>query len=196
MNVTMSQTASPGSTEAQRDHSAWMLMLRGVIAILFGVLAIALPGLTLVLLVGLFAAYALLSGAVSIAAGWRSRASDRKWWLALLLGIVGIAAGIYAVVFPALTALVLVLVMGANAIFTGALDIAIAIRLRRALKGPWMLVLSGVVSIAFGLLVFFFPGPGALALVWLISLYAIVTGVLLFALGLRTRRAAHALSSI
>jgi uncharacterized membrane protein HdeD (DUF308 family) len=144
----------------------------------------------------LFAAYALLSGAVSIAAGWRSRASDSKWWLTLLLGIVGIAAGIYAVVFPALTALVLVLLMGANAIFTGALDIAIAIRLRHVLKGPWMLGLSGTVSIVFGLLVFFFPGAGALALVWLISLYAVVTGVLLFAIGLRTRRAARARSSL
>ena len=196
MNATMSQTMGAGSTGAQRDHSAWMLLLRGVIAILFGVLAIALPGLTLVLLVGLFAAYALLSGAVSIAAGWRSRATDSKWWLALLLGIVGIAAAICAIVFPAVTALVLVLLMGANAIFTGALDIAIAMRLRRVLEGTWMLVLSGIVSIAFGALVLFFPGAGALALVWLISVYAIVTGVLLLATGLRTRRAARARSSL
>lgn len=196
MNATLSQTMSAGSTGARSDHSAWMLLLRGVIAILFGVLAIALPGLTLVLLVGLFAAYALLSGAVSIAAGWRSRASDRKWWLALLLGLVGIAAGICAIVYPAVTALVLVLLMGANAMFTGALDIAIAMRLRRVLRGAWMLVLSGIVSIVFGVLVFFFPGPGALALVWLISLYAIVTGVLLLATGLRARRAAPTRSTL
>ena len=192
MNSTLTQTMSAGSTGAESDHSAWMLLLRGVIAILFGVLAIALPELTLVLLVGLFAAYALLSGAVSIAAGWRSRASDRKWWLALLLGLVGIAAGVCAIIFPAVTALVLVLLMGANAMFTGALDIAIAMRLRRVLKGAWMLVVSGIVSILFGAFVFFFPGPGALALVWLISLYAIVTGVLLLATGLRARRAGRA----
>ena len=103
MNVTMGQTVSPGSTDAQRDHSAWMLMLRGVIAILFGVLAIALPDLTLILLVGLFAAYALLSGAVSIAAGWRSRASDSKWWLVLLLGIVGFCGQIPTLLFAPFT---------------------------------------------------------------------------------------------
>jgi uncharacterized membrane protein HdeD (DUF308 family) len=189
--ATMTHALNAGAAGPRIDQSAWMLILRGVIAIAFGVLAVTLPGLTLVLLVGLFAAYALLSGFVSIVAAWRSRGIDNKWWLTLLLGIVGIAAGIYAVVFPALTALVLVLLIGANAIFTGVLDIAIAIRLREAVKGTWMLVLSGIVSITFGLLVFFFPGAGAIALVWLISFYAIVTGVLLLALGVRARRAAH-----
>jgi uncharacterized membrane protein HdeD (DUF308 family) len=189
--ATMTHAFNSGAAGPRIDQSAWMLILRGVIAIAFGVLAVALPGLTLVLLVTLFAAYALLSGIVSIVAAWRSRGLDNKWWLTLLLGIVGIAAGIYAVVFPALTALVLVLLMGANAIVTGVLDIAIAIRLREAVKGTWMLVLSGIVSIIFGVLVLFFPGAGAIALVWLISFYAIVTGVLLLTLGMRARRAAH-----
>jgi uncharacterized membrane protein HdeD (DUF308 family) len=191
MNATATLASNDGSRNARLEHSAWMLMLRGVIAIVFGLLALAWPGLTLLLLVGLFAAYALLGGGVSVAAAFKLRGAERKWWLPLLLGIVSIAAGIYAVVYPALTALVLVLVMGANAIVTGALDIAIAIRLRRVLRGQWLLVLSGIVSIVFGVLVFAFPGAGALAMVWLISLYAVVTGVLLFALGLRTRRAAH-----
>ena len=191
MNATMTRTADDEPSQAQMDPSAWMLALRGTIAILFGVLAITWPGLTLIVLVGLFAAYALLNGGVSIATAFRTRRLDRKWWLPLLLGIVSVAAGIGAVVYPALTALVLVLVMGANAIFTGALDIAIAIRLRKVLRGRWMLVLSGVVSILFGVLVIVAPGAGALALVWMISAYAIVTGVLLFILGWRTRRAAQ-----
>jgi uncharacterized membrane protein HdeD (DUF308 family) len=191
MEATMTAGRDPNSTRTQMDRSAWMLMLRGIIAIAFGVLALVLPGLTLLLFVGLFAAYALLSGVVSIVAGWRSRDSDSKWWLPLLLGIVAIAAGIYALFFPALTALALVLVMGANAIVTGAIDIALAVRMRRVVRGTWLQVLSGIVSIVFGLLVFAFPGAGALALVWLVSVYAVVSGVLLLALGIRTRRAAH-----
>src|SRR5690349_3621606 len=133
MNATAILAAPPDSTSGQMESSARMLMLRGALAILFGVLAIVWPGLTLLLLVAMFAAYALLSGAVSIVAGYRSRDSDSRWWLLLLLGLVSIAAGIAAVVYPELTALVLVLLMGANALFTGVLDIAVAIRLRRVL---------------------------------------------------------------
>ena len=106
-------------------------MLRGAIAIAFGVLAVLWPGLTLLVLVGLFAAYALLGGIVSIAAAFRLRRTERKWWLPLLLGVISVAAGIYAVLAPSVTALVLVLVMAANAILTGVLDIAMAVRLRR-----------------------------------------------------------------
>jgi uncharacterized membrane protein HdeD (DUF308 family) len=192
MNATATTTTNAGSIATHMDHSAWMWMLRGAIAILFGVLALAMPGLTLLLLVGLFAAYALLSGAVSIAAAVRGRSVDTRWWLLLLLGLVSIAAGIGAIAYPGLTALFLVLLMGANALVTGVLDIALAVRLRSAHRGTWLLVLCGIVSIVFGVFVFAFPGAGALALVWLISLYAVVTGALLLALGLQARRAAHA----
>jgi uncharacterized membrane protein HdeD (DUF308 family) len=167
-----------------------MLMLRGGIAIAFGVLAVLWPGLTLLVLVGLFAGYALLGGIVSIAAAFRMRGTERRWWLPLLLGVISAAAGIYAMLAPSVTALVLVLLMGANAILTGALDIAMAVRLRRVLHGHWMLLLGGALSILFGVLVIAVPDAGALALVWLISFYAIFTGVLLFGLGWRTRRVA------
>jgi uncharacterized membrane protein HdeD (DUF308 family) len=169
-----------------------MLMLRGAIAIAFGVLAVLWPGLTLLVLVGLFAAYALLGGVVSIAAALRMRPAERKWWLPLLLGLISVAAGIYAMLAPSVTALVLVLLMAANAILTGVLDIAMAVRLRRRLRGHWLLLLGGVVSILFGVLVVAAPGAGALALVWLISFYAILNGVLLFGLGLRAWREARA----
>jgi uncharacterized membrane protein HdeD (DUF308 family) len=169
----------------------WMLALRGAIALLFGVLALIWPGLTLLWFVALFAAYALLVGVVSVIGAVRNRQSDEAWWLILLLGLVSIGAAVSAIVYPGLTALVLVLVMGANALVTGVLDLATAIRLRKAMRGEWLLILSGIASIVFGVLVFLFPGAGALALVWLISVYALVTGALLLALALRLRALAR-----
>jgi uncharacterized membrane protein HdeD (DUF308 family) len=168
-------------------RSWWMLALRGVIAILFGILALLWPGITLLVLVAMFAAYAILSGAVSIIAAVKNRDSDTGWWLILLLGLISIGAGVIAVFYPDLTALALVLVMGANALITGVLDIAIAIRLRKVMRREWLLVLAGFISIAFGVLVFMFPGAGALALVWLVSFYAVFTGTLLLALAFRVR---------
>jgi uncharacterized membrane protein HdeD (DUF308 family) len=172
-------------------RSWWVLALRGVIAILFGVLALFWPDLTLLVLVALFAAYALLSGIVSIAGAARNRRSDDNWWMLLLLGLVGIAAGIIAIVHPGLTALVLVLLIGANALVTGVLDIAAAIRLRKIIRNEWLLVLNGIASLVFGVMVFLFPEAGALAIVWLVSLYALVTGVLMIGLGLRLRSQAR-----
>jgi uncharacterized membrane protein HdeD (DUF308 family) len=168
-------------------RSWWMLALRGVIALLFGILALMWPGITLLWLVLLFAAYALLSGVVSVAGAVTNRKVDKQWWMILLLGLVGIAAGILAVVYPGLTALALVLLMGANAVVTGVLDIAVAARLRKARRNEWLLILTGVVSIVFGVLVLLFPGAGALALVWLISTYAIFIGILLLALAFRAQ---------
>jgi len=98
-------------------------------------------------------------------------------------------------VSPGLTALVLVLVMGANALVTGVLDIATAIWLRQRMGGEWLLILSGIASVVFGVLVFLFPGAGALALVWLISVHAIVTGTLLLALAFRVRAWARAVGA-
>ena len=168
-------------------RSWWMLALRGAIALLFGVLAVLWPGITLLWLAALFAAYALIGGAVSVIGAVKNRESDEEWWLILLLGLVSLGAGVIAVLHPGLTALVLVLIMGANALVIGVLDIAVAIRLRKVIRGEWLLILAGIGSIVFGVLVFLFPGAGALALVWLISVYAVVTGVLLLALAFRAR---------
>src|SRR5438046_10601045 len=101
------------------SRSWWMFAWRGVVAVLFGVLTLVWPGLTLLWLVALFAAFALLSGGAALIAGIKNRKSDEDWWLALLLGLVGLAAGVIAILHPDLTALVLVLWMGANAIVTG-----------------------------------------------------------------------------
>jgi uncharacterized membrane protein HdeD (DUF308 family) len=168
-------------------RSWWMLALRGLAALAFGILAVLWPGLTLLWLVALFAAYALIGGVACVIAAARNRRSDEDWWLILLLGLVSIAAAVIAFFHPALTALVFVLVMGANALVTGILDIVVAIRLRKVIRGEWLLVLTGIISIIFGVLVFLFPDAGALTLVWLISIYAIFTGILLLALAVRAR---------
>lgn len=168
-------------------RSWWIYALRGVLAILFGVFAIMWPGLTLLSLVALFAAYALISGVISVVGAIRMRKRDDDWWLPLLLGLVSIGAGVIAIAHPSLTALVLVLVIGANALITGVLDVATAIRLRKTIRNEWLMILSGAASIVFGILVFLFPAAGALALVWLISIYALVTGLLMLVLALRLR---------
>ncbi|HEY1326102.1 MAG TPA: HdeD family acid-resistance protein [Casimicrobiaceae bacterium] len=168
-------------------RSWWLLALRGVVAILFGVLALIMPGLTLLWLVALFAAFAIIAG-ISSAIG-ASRARGREGWgVMLLVGIVFVIAGVLAIIYPGLTALTLILLIGANALVTGVLDIVAAIRLRRQIEHEWLLVAEGVVSIVFGAVVLIFPGAGALALVWFVSLYALLSGILLLMVAMRARR--------
>lgn len=188
MNRTMDEiTDTNESMDDLLSRSWWMLALRGVLALAFGILALIWPSLTLAALVALFAAYVLISGVVSILGAIKNRKADREWWLILILGLVSVAAGVISIMQPALTALVLVLMMGANALVTGVLDIAVAIRLRKTIEGEWLLIAAGIASIIFGILVFLFPGAGALALVWLISAHAIATGILLLGLAFRAR---------
>jgi uncharacterized membrane protein HdeD (DUF308 family) len=165
------------------------IAIRGVAAIIFGLLTFLMPGLTLAALVLLFGAYALVDGVFSIIAAVRRRASDPPWWALLLEGVVGIAAGIVTVALPGLTAVMLIYVIAAWAIVTGVLEVAAAVRLRRQLSGEWRLVLSGVLSIVFGVLMMVAPGAGALAMMLWIGAYAIVFGALLLALAFRLRRA-------
>ncbi len=174
-------------------RSWWHLALRGAAAVLFGVLALVWPGVTLLFLVALFAAYAVVSGVGEVAGALRNR-GEPGWWLVLVLGLVSLAAGVLALLYPGITALVLVVIMGVNAIFAGVLHISMAVRLRREIRGEWLLGLAGLVSILFGAMVLIFPGAGALALIWLIAFYAIFTGTLLVALGLRLRANRHQLS--
>jgi uncharacterized membrane protein HdeD (DUF308 family) len=171
------------------SKSWWMLAWRGAAALLFGILALIWPGMTLLVLVSLFAAFSLLSGAGAIVSALRHR-SYSGWWLLLLLllGLVSVAAGIIAVVNPAVTLFVLVLLMAANALITGVIDIVMAIRLRKKIEREWLLALTGAVSIVFGVLVFIFPPAGALALAFMVSMYATLIGILLLALALQARR--------
>jgi len=165
--------------------SWWALLLRGVAAIAFGILAFVWPHITLTALVFLWGAYALVDGVVALVAGIKSHGEFNRWWIFLLEGILGIAAGIVAFVIPGITAMVLLFLIAAWAIVTGAFEIGAAIQLRKYIKGEWLLALAGVASVLFGFALFLNPSAGALAVVWLIGAYSIVFGFLLVALGLR-----------
>lgn len=171
----------------QMERNWWALVLRGVAGVIFGLAAFYLPGLTLHVLVLLFGAYALVSGAFTVATGAIASAGNDRSWVLLLQGVAGMAAGLVAFFLPGITAVLLLYIMAGWAIATGILEIVAAIRLRRELTGEWLLVLSGLASVAVGVLLALRPGAGALALVWLVGAYAFVSGVMLIALGVRLR---------
>jgi len=165
----------------------WALALRGFLALLFGFLAFAWPGLTLAALVILFGAYVLVDGIFALVAAVRAAEAHERWWMFVLEGIAGVAAGLITFMWPGITGLVLLFLIAWWAIITGVFEIGAAIRLRREMAGEWALGLGGLASVIFGLLLLFRPGAGALAVIWLIGLYAVVFGVLLLMLAFRLR---------
>jgi len=165
----------------------WMLILRGVLAILFGVIAFMWPGITWFSLVIMFGAYAMVDGVIAIVTGLQNTKDSPRWWVFLLEGLVSVGAGVVAFMWPGLTAYILLIVIAAWAVVTGLLEIAAAIRLRREITNEWMLGLSGLLSVALGVLLFMRPVIGGLALVWMLGAYAVIFGVLLIALGFRLR---------
>jgi len=171
-----------------RARNWWAVALRGIAAIVFGVLTFVLPGITVAALVLLFGAYAIVEGVFNVVAAVRGRRGEEPWWTLLLEGLVSIAAGVVAFAWPGLTALVLLYVIAAWAVITGVVEIVAAVRLRKEITGEWWLALSGALSVLFGVVLMIAPGAGALALVLWIGAYAIVFGVLLLGLALRLRR--------
>ena len=166
----------------------WTYILRGVLAVVFGVVAFVWPALGLAVLVGLFAAWALFDGVTSLFAGWTTRRTTRSWWLEILEGVAGIVAGVIALAFPLFAGEILVLLIAVWAIVTGVFEIVMAIRMRDQLKGEFWLGLAGVASILFGIVLVLYPAAGAVSLVWLIGSFAIVFGIFLVILGWRLRR--------
>jgi uncharacterized membrane protein HdeD (DUF308 family) len=167
--------------------SWWSLVLRGIIAIIAGLVTFVLPGITFAVLVILFGAYALLDGILNIVGAWRAAERHERWVALLLEGFVGIGAAAVTALWPAITALALVIIIAAWALVTGALELAAAVRLRKYITGEWLLALSGIASIIFGLLLAVFPYAGALAIALWIGVYLVIFGVLLVSLGLRLR---------
>jgi uncharacterized membrane protein HdeD (DUF308 family) len=166
----------------------WIIALQGVAAIVFGVLALLWPGITLLALVFLFAAYALIDGLLALISGIRrGRDAGRPDWWRVARGVVGIAVGVIAFAMPGITAYALLIVIAAWAIVSGAIEVVAAYQLRDMIRGEWLLALDGVVAIIFGIVLIAFPSAGALAVVWLIGAFAIVSGVILLALALRLR---------
>lgn len=165
----------------------WLLALRGVFSIIFGILAFAWPGLTLLVLIYLFGAYVLVDGIFAVIAGISSYGRNERWWAMLLEGVLGIIVGVLAFIWPITTGLVLLYFIAAWAIVTGIFEIVAAIQLRRVITGEWFMILSGVLSIIFGVLLVIFPRAGALGLTWLIGAYAILFGILFIILAFRLR---------
>ena len=167
-------------------HNWWALALRGGLAVLFGVAAFAMPGLTLAFLIALFGAYAVIDGVLAIVAGVKAAERHERFGSLLWRGILGIAAGLLAFTLPAATAVVLTLIIGVWAIVTGVLEIVAAVHLRRA-HGEWLLIVNGVLSVVFGLVLVIAPGLGILTLVWIIGGYAILFGLIMLMLAFRLR---------
>jgi uncharacterized membrane protein HdeD (DUF308 family) len=169
----------------------WAIALRGLVAILFGIAAFMSPGITLWALVALFGAYALVDGIFAVIEAFRRDVARERWWALLFEGIVGIAIGVLTFVWPGLTAMGLLYLIAFWAIVTGVLEVITAIRLRHEIRGEWMMVLIGILSVAFGFLLIAFPLTGALSVVLMIGAYALATGALMIALGFKLRSLKH-----
>jgi uncharacterized membrane protein HdeD (DUF308 family) len=166
----------------------WALVLRGVMAILFALITFAVPGITIAVLVTIFGFYALFDGIFAIISTVKAVHGHRRWGAFLFEGVVGILFGLYAIIFPIAAAAAFVTFVAVWAVFTGVLEIAAAIRLRRHIRGEWMLILVGVLSILLGFTLLIAPVSGAVFLVWILASYGLIFGVLLIALGFRMRR--------
>jgi len=170
----------------------WLVLLRGISAILFGVLALFWPGLTLLTLVFLWGFYAIADGVFSLWAAISGHTSEMtpRWWLAVV-GAIGIVAGITALMWPGATAVAMLVLIAVWAIMIGVMQIWGAIRLRKEIDNEWMLGLAGLLSVVLGLFLIAQPGAGVLAMVWWIGVLAIATGVIYVGLALKLRKHAH-----
>lgn len=168
----------------------WVVGLRGLAAVVFGIVALVYPGITLTALVFLFGAYALVDGLFAIATAIGGPSGHRVWFL--LEGLAGVAAGIIAFAFPQITGVTLVYLIALWAILTGVFEIVAGFSL--PISRDWLLALSGLASIVFGFIAILNPGAGALTIVWLIGLYGLVYGVTMIVLAFRLKRSGSASS--
>jgi uncharacterized membrane protein HdeD (DUF308 family) len=180
MGYTQPQPALP-----MASGNWWAQLLRGIAAVLFGLAALLWPGMTLLVLLVIFALYALVDGLFAIVAGIRDTGGRR--WLLLAEGVLGLLAGLVVLFWPGTTALVLVYVISAWAIFTGLLKVIMSISFRRQVENWWLMGLGGALSVIFGGILGFLPGAGLLTLVWLVGIYALILGLALIALGFLDR---------
>jgi uncharacterized membrane protein HdeD (DUF308 family) len=165
----------------------WALVIRGFAAIVLGVITFGWPAITLASLVLLFGAYALVDGVMAFVGAVRAAKTHESWGASLIEGVVGIVAAAVTVAWPGITALALVFVIASWAILTGVVELVAAVRLRKHIRGEWLLALGGIASVAFGVLIFMAPLAGALVIAIWVGAYALVFGVLMIALGFRLR---------
>ncbi|HSB01394.1 MAG TPA: HdeD family acid-resistance protein [Anaerolineales bacterium] len=156
----------------------WHFAVRGLLAIVFGIMALIWPETTKLALVLLFGAFALVDGIFAVTTGIAARGYLERWWAILLEGITGIIIAVLTFFWPNITAFVLLYFIAAWAVTTGIFEILAAIEFRHVLSGEWAMILVGLLSVIFGVLLFVFPGAGALSIVWLIGMYAIAAGIM------------------
>src|SRR4029078_1216683 len=154
--------------------SWWVLLLRGIAAIVFGVLAFAWPGLTLVTLVLLYGAFALVGGVLSLTAPFSGSPKPIPTWWLIVVGLLGIGAGVVTFLWPGINAVLLVMFIGAWGVGHGVFESIGAVQLRKEIDNEWMLILGGLLSVLFGVVVLIAPGPGAVGLVWAIATHSII----------------------
>lgn len=176
------------SMMAAVSRNWWMLLISGLAAVIFGILAFIYPGMTLGILVAFYGAYTLVDGIFTIIAAINQGKRGQRWGFLMFSGIISVLAGIITFFYPGITATVLYVIIAAWAILRGALEIAAAIQLRRIMPNDWALGLAGVLSILFGGLLLAYPASGLLAVVWLIALYAVLFGIVEIMLALRVHR--------
>ena len=192
--MSSSNTAAPsleGLVKSALHRSWWLLLLRGIAAVAFGVLTFIWPQISLVSLILVYGIYALVDGVLALIAAIRGGGFAPRWWLALG-GVVSILAAGVAFAWPGLTALVLVYLIGFWSILRGVLEIVGAIRLRNEIANEWSLAAAGALSVIFGLILVFMPGAGALGLLWLIATWAVLFGLLLIWVAFKVRTLAKA----
>ena len=165
----------------------WLLALRGLLAVVFGLVALIWSQATLRALVLLFGAFVLVDGVFNVTSAIaRERQGAPVWWI-IVQGLIGILIGVVTFIWPRITALALLYLIAGWALITGVIEIGAAIQLRKELQGEWLLGLGGLLSVGFGILMVIWPASGAMALVWMVGIYAILFGVILIGLGFRLR---------
>ncbi len=172
-------------------QSWWLYALRGVAAIIFGILAFISPGPTILALVLVFGIYAVIDGILAVIAAFQMRGGVDRWWIVLLEGLAGVVVGVIALVYPQITAGALLLLIAFWAAVTGILEIVAAIRLRREINKEWSLILGGILSVILGIILVVYPAAGAVGLVWAIGAYAVLFGLSMLALAFKVRSVAH-----
>ena len=193
MNGTIDITGTVADT---LRHNWWLLALRGLAAVVFGVLAFIWPGATLITLVWLFGAFALVNGVLSLAVAAKAPKGYPRFGSLIPGGLLGILAGLVAFVMPGLTAIGLLILIACWALVTGILEIVAAIKLRKLINNEWLLVLAGIASVAFGVVLLLQPAAGALVLIWWVGAYALLFGILLVVLAFRMRGLGKRLVSV
>jgi uncharacterized membrane protein HdeD (DUF308 family) len=165
----------------------WVMLIGGIVSVIFGIMALAWPGLTLLVLAIFFAASVFVDGLFAVIGALKNRAQD-NWWLVLLFGILGVVAGGYAMYNPEAAALALLIILATYAVLSGITLIAVGWKLREEIRGEWLLILAGIVSVVVGVLLIVMPGPGLLSIVWLVAVWSIATGILRILFAFKARK--------